>query len=139
MIADWKGELKNEVGHQSYGYRQLGFKWTIGRIKRQFSYHKKYKVCEYENFNGIPDHKTEVEDGNLFYEEFIEAIQKSRVLKEKEKDYLTETFIKLQPLPTVEKDNKRAKANINRGLLKLNEQYRIFKPTKQKLPKTRGI
>lgn len=130
MIADWKGELKSGVGHQSYGYRQLGFKWEIGRIKREFYYHKKYKICEYENFNGVADHKTEVEDGNLFYEEFVDAIKKSKVLKTKEKEYLTKLFIDLKPLPDKEVDKKRAQSNINRGLSKLNEQYSIFKPTR---------
>ncbi len=127
MIADWKGELKSGEGHQSYGYRQLGFKWGIGRIKREFYYHGKYNIYECSSFDSMSNQKDDIDDNNLFYEEFIQDILNSKVLKKKEKQYMVDTFIKLEPIPKKEVDQKRAKANITRGLNKLKDEYKIFK------------
>jgi hypothetical protein len=128
MEADWKHDLDDHGHVNKFGFRRNSFKWAIGRIKREYSYHKKYKVCEFSNFDGIGDSKYEANDINMFLEDFRSAIKTSKVLKPKEKLCLEGAFIQMKPLEKI-RDNSKAstKECINRGLDKLEGGYGIFK------------
>jgi hypothetical protein len=132
MMADWKFDGRGNLE----GYRKQRFLWMVSGIKSEIGKlsREAYRV---EGF-AQEDIRTRITDENIFYEEFINSITNSKILTKKEKTDLSDVFINLKPIP-IKREGQRLKSNINRGLSKLNEQYRIFKPIKQKLSKTRGI
>jgi hypothetical protein len=128
MESDWKFELDNHGHTTPYGFRRNGFKWKIGRIKREWCYHKKYKVCEYSNFDSIGTREYEANDINLYFEEFRRAITNSKNLKKSERICLIGKFMDMKPLEQIgPKCSKAKKRCLNRGIDKLEGGYGIFK------------